>query len=342
MSAFMQEEVLWHGKSLVFEEASEFIERSTGIKVHAKQVERICTYYGNCMEESWSLDLSSEEQATLEARKDFLMLWQGMDKDDADPLKALFVAVDGSMVQCRKEFDEQGKVIKEAGYRENKLGRLFQTEQDAKGRPKVKKDSSLYVSHRGDFSDFSRKMDYAIGGHPFLVFLGDGAKPIWNWVEKGYPNAIQILDFYHVAEKLGQLAFTAFRDVEAEKWFKEKYERLLDDGIDELITKLEQMDESGSQEYRDRKRQLIGYCQRNRKRMLYGTFRKKGFMIASGPIESAHKFLIQNRLKLSGQQWKDKGVQSVANLRVAKYSERWGVTRFLVEGGDKRLLSVVA
>ena len=44
---------------------------------------------------------------------------------------------------------------------------------------------------------------------------------------------------------------------------------------------------------------------------------KKGLMIASGPIESAHRTVLQSRMKRSGQRWSDQGCDTMVKLRVA-------------------------
>ena len=54
-----------------------------------------------------------------------------------------------------------------------------------------------------------------------------------------------------------------------------------------------------------------------------GTYKNKGLLIGSGPIESAHRNVIQKRLKLSGQRWTKYGVQTMASLRVAHKSNNW-------------------
>ena len=46
-------------------------------------------------------------------------------------------------------------------------------------------------------------------------------------------------------------------------------------------------------------------------------------MIGSGPIEAAHRSVIQQRMKLSGQKWSDDGAQAIANLRCYKQSNSW-------------------
>jgi hypothetical protein len=71
------------------------------------------------------------------------------------------------------------------------------------------------------------------------------------------------------------------------------------------------------------KEKLLQYLANNKKRINYGKFQKMGLLIGSGAIESAQRDVIQKRLKLSGQRWTIKGAQQIANLRVAKKSDRW-------------------
>ena len=43
----------------------------------------------------------------------------------------------------------------------------------------------------------------------------------------------------------------------------------------------------------------------------------------SAPIESAHRNVIQQRLKLAEQRWTKSGAQYIANLRMCRKSKRW-------------------
>lgn len=56
---------------------------------------------------------------------------------------------------------------------------------------------------------------------------------------------------------------------------------------------------------------------------MYKTYKKQGLEIGSGAIESAHRTIIQQRAKLSGQRWTMDGVQSILSLRSLYYSGRW-------------------
>ncbi|MEN0050302.1 MAG: hypothetical protein AAF806_24770, partial [Bacteroidota bacterium] len=49
----------------------------------------------------------------------------------------------------------------------------------------------------------------------------------------------------------------------------------------------------------------------------------RGLLIGSGPIESAHRFVLQKRMNQSGQKWTKNGGQAVANLRVVYLNNQW-------------------
>ncbi len=50
---------------------------------------------------------------------------------------------------------------------------------------------------------------------------------------------------------------------------------------------------------------------------------EKGLPIGSGEIESAHRYVIQERLKLPGAWWKAENVDSMLALRVVRANDQW-------------------
>ena len=61
-----------------------------------------------------------------------------------------------------------------------------------------------------------------------LVFVCDGAVWIWNLVAQYYPNAIQIVDWYHAEDRLKRIAdetFPIFEEHDA--WLKKNYRRFV-------------------------------------------------------------------------------------------------------------------
>ena len=47
-------------------------------------------------------------------------------------------------------------------------------------------------------------------------------------------------------------------------------------------------------------------------------------------MESAHRTVMQQRMKLSGQRWTIQGAQQVVNLRVAEKSGHWEQVKQLI------------
>lgn len=50
---------------------------------------------------------------------------------------------------------------------------------------------------------------------------------------------------------------------------------------------------------------------------------ENGLPIGSGEIESAHRYVIQKRLKLSGAWWKASNVNPMLSLRVVRANDEW-------------------
>ena len=50
---------------------------------------------------------------------------------------------------------------------------------------------------------------------------------------------------------------------------------------------------------------------------------KAGLPIGSGEVESAHRYVIQKRLKLSGAWWTSENAQVMLNLRVTRANGGW-------------------
>ena len=154
-------------------------------------------------------------------------------------------------------------------------------------------------------------MEYHIEGLKNKVFIADGATWIWNWVEDTYPDSIQIVDFFHAKEHLCGFANAHFKEkAQAKEWMDLQGDILISKGVGPIIKALKALEASQKQ------KQLLNYYRKNEKRMQYHTFREKGLLIGSGAIESAHKDVLQQRLKLSGQRWSMKGLQQMAQLRV--------------------------
>jgi hypothetical protein len=56
----------------------------------------------------------------------------------------------------------------------------------------------------------------------------------------------------------------------------------------------------------------------------YKTAIQKGLPIGSGEIESAHRYVLQKRLKVSGAWWLLQHAKNMINLRTCRANHLWG------------------
>ena len=286
------------GQSQVFKDGEELFLEMMGIKVSGMQIQRVSEHYGEHIEAEHQRYIEKGESAPAIADK----------KKDT-----VYVMVDGSMLFTREE-----------GWKEIKVGRVF-AQKDCievqKKRNEIVK--SQYVCHLGDHREFLRKFECYVEDYKHKVCIADGAKWIWNWAEDTYPHMVQILDYYHAVEKLSGYAVEQISDTRQRKrWMDKQKKSLLNNKAEIVLSVIGQ--QQGRTEVAEKQRKaVISYYENNLKRMQYKTFREAGYMIGSGPIESAHRTIVQQRLKLSGQKWSIKGAQQIVNLRAYQKSNRW-------------------
>ncbi len=156
-----------------------------------------------------------------------------------------------------------------------------------------------------------------------IVFVADGAVWIWNLVAHHFPEAIEIVDWYHATQHLWEVANAWYGDgtKKAKDWVKRNKTRLMEDGVERVISSIKQWQPKGEDKQKT-KRENLHYFATNANRMLYATFELNGFYIGSGSVESACKQYGQGRLKQSGMHWKRPGIEAIAHLRSAVLNKR--------------------
>ena len=299
ISCRLQEIMCFLGQGYVFEEGEHILSELLGIVISSRQIQRVSEYYGSVIE--------GEQKKYAECSKD----------GPAIKLKhkeeAVYMMFDGCMLFSREE-----------GWKEMKVGRIFSSNSCVPIQQNRKEImQSLYVFHFGGHKDFLEKWENYTAPYKHKVFIADGAKWILNWVEDCYPEAVQILDFFHAVEKIGTYAAIRYsEDKERAQWLDQQKVRLRNNEADKIIEELKNTIARNKDSDKARM-DAIRYYENNLSRMQYKTYLEKGYLIGSGAIESAHRNVIQQRLKLSGQRWSVKGAQYITNLRAWNKSKQW-------------------
>ena len=154
-----------------------------------------------------------------------------------------------------------------------------------------------------------------------LCIIGDGAVWLWKKAREIFPNAKEILDFYHCSEYIHEVANIQYGQStkKAQEWVEATFTRLFHNNIDDVIQGLKIMKpvSTSAEETID---DVIGYLSKRRDQVNYGAAKRAGYHIGSGAIESANKFIGHVRLKRSGAWWYITNANNILKLRCAKYN----------------------
>ena len=157
-----------------------------------------------------------------------------------------------------------------------------------------------------------------------LTSVNDGGEWIWTIVLLCYPLALQVVDWWHVVERLwkvGNLVFGQGSEL-ASAWVKARKDELWKGEVQKVITALNGI-KPNSEEASEEARLLREYLREHADRMRYQEFRDAGEPVGSGTVESACKNLVGTRFKRGGMRWKVERAEGVLALRCAILSDRW-------------------
>ena len=238
----------------------------------------------------------------------------------------MYVSYDGTGVPMRKE-ETQGRKGKQpdgsSATRELKLGCVFTSSLfDRDGSPLRDAESTTYVASFNPASEFTPILlnEAKLRGLEKArrkVVLGDGAKWIWNQASMHFPEAVQILDYFHAKEHLRELSRIVRPNEYRSRKLFEKWSKWLDNNRVLDIVKDARKKICCKGHRRNIGEREIKYLETNCKRMMYGTFKEKGYFIGSGVIEAGCKTVVGKRTKQSGMFWQVKGAQNILNIRCA-------------------------
>lgn len=155
-----------------------------------------------------------------------------------------------------------------------------------------------------------------------LIFLGDGAEWIWNLVQEHYPEAVQIVDWFHATEYIAPVAKAAFSTEDQQQaWIEQVRTHLWNGDLDAVTAACKRFTQH--QRATEPATKAVTYFTNNRHRMNYPEYRAQGYQIGSGTIESGCKQIVTQRLKVAGAIWDQDNAIKTAKARAALLSGQW-------------------
>lgn len=211
--------------------------------------------------------------------------------------------------------------------------------QAAEGRPKPRhkrvaaeltqvidgEECNGRVSVFGELSEQVRERNP--GEKKTVVAVMDGEKALWEVQKLFLPEAVGILDLFHVLERLWNAAhvFHAEGSAAAEEFVQDRLRMLLQGKVGGVISGLRQRLTKDTLSVAKRKalNTVIGYFQNNRERMRYDEYLAAGYPIGSGVAEGACRHLVKDRLEQTGMRWTVTGAQALLHLRALYLNGDW-------------------
>jgi hypothetical protein len=238
----------------------------------------------------------------------------------------LALSADGVMVPFRPHSDDNRGKTK---WREIKVGVLARLERytTRSGQGVTRLRHRRLVAVLGEIDVFKPRfwleaLRQGIRSAPEVLWLSDGGRGFWGLYEEHLrPHARGILDFYHAAQYLWKsaAAWLDGRTRQARQWFGWSRHHLRhgdpDDVLEDLLEALEveTLPESASEALV----KLYHYLNGHRDHIDDAKYAELGLPLGSGMVESACKWLIQQRFKGVGMRWSEEGFNHLLHLRLA-------------------------
>ncbi len=162
-----------------------------------------------------------------------------------------------------------------------------------------------------------------------VVWLSDGGKGFWTVFQRCFKalGATAIPDFYHAAQNLykGAGAWLDGRTRVCRQRFADWRHRLRHGHEQHLLAELAALLEGKQRpdSARESLTKLYNYLKTHEDHTHYEQFKAAGLPIGSGLVESACKWLIQQRFKGVGMRWSEPGFNHLLHLRLAWVNQRF-------------------
>ncbi len=314
----MIEIAFWGQNQLSFQKAKEIIKSVNGIDLSYVTVMNVTEYIGKIV-----FDYNYNKS---------LEIWNNRANLDINVIKkkgTLYIQADGAAVNTRIE-DKDGST-----WKENKLG-IFFSEDDMYKR-KDKSNVILhkeYVSYIGNVEIFkilifAKAVELKYWEYKKIIFISDGATWLRNMINELFPEAIQILDKFHLIENIYEYGKIVFNDD------NKKVEKFKDKIIGYCYSREYNLIVKELKKYKDIQLpktacNLPVYLENNKDKIDYSTYEHNGWFVGSGAIESSNKTVTQLRLKQAGMRWSVDGANYMIALRCIKESGHWNEIKKIV------------
>jgi hypothetical protein len=299
------------GQFSSYASAQRLMGEHTYIHISASLIEKVTDYIGSYV-------YNNDTKRANETYDN--MAW--IDYEENGRKGVFYIMIDGSMANTRQK-GKDGDTWKEV-----KLCLVFAGDDTRlRGKDTMEITNKEYAVYAGSVEEFKKRVfEVAVRNNCFeyekIIVVSDGAAWIRTMCDELFPDAVQILDYYHLKENLYTFGRYIF-DNDAKKyapWVEILLHQLRHGQIEEA---LESLKEYAGKTYGAGIVNPHTYITHNKKKVDYGEYKRQGYCIGSGAIESGNKSVVQKRCKQAGMRWNLPNVQTMVTLRAKWESKLW-------------------
>lgn len=307
---------IWLGGQVSFEQAAEIMSAVGQIDISASSIWRKTQAWGDQL-----LDHETEQCVRANA----LPSRAEPERGEVKHRQRMGLSVDGWLVNIRGE-----------GWKEVKAGVIYDVERkeqvdqrSGETLEEVKAINGSYVAHLGGPEEFGPKLwteavRRRLPAAREKVWVSDGAHWIWGLCQDYFPQAKQIVDWYHAVAHLcraGQLLYGEGTP-QTKRWLERLKTELYQGHAARIAHTLEKLAEQRATDLATELRSEATFFRNHQRRMQYLEYRADGWPIGSGSVESTCK-QFQARLKGPGMRWSRPGAERMLAIRAIILSRRF-------------------
>ncbi len=158
--------------------------------------------------------------------------------------------------------------------------------------------------------------------------VGDGAQWIADQVEQQFgAQGHYLVDLYHVCEYLSDAAEAICSSdcIQGKRdWIEEQKTALKSNQLSQVLRQL--LPHVEAPDIPDEQapiRCCYRYLHNRSDQLDYKHALEKNLPLGSGEIESAHRYIVQNRMKIAGAWWKKDNAEAMLSLRICRANGHW-------------------
>jgi hypothetical protein len=306
-----------------YQEVEERYKAEKDIEISSDQIRSVTDYVG---ERVMRQDKERARNALNSLEKD-----QKSRKSGRDNVGVLYLMMDGAHILTVEE-----------GWKEVKTAMVFSSKQlyiwknkssGEECRKILQKDFVSCMDSASAFKGHVAALFKRNNGHKFkeVVVIGDGAEWIQNIADEICPDSVRILDLAHLKEKTGTFGKQIFGDTSDGKQWINNVCKMLEEGKWKEVLQLPEVVAHKDDKTTGGKVNLFLYISERSASLDYPKYKEKGYFVGSGAMESANKYVPQERLKLVGMRWKKISVRRILSLRAREKSKKWHEVEKIVE-----------